>query len=218
MRPAVRIGAAATLAVLLLIVGVVVGITWERGHSDDRSPTAVDVGFNRDMSTHHDQAILMSQIVGARPSVGPEISSLAQRIIVAQTAEAATMRSRLTWFGEPLTATDRPMSWMPMPANESHAHGAAGADDGRAGMPGMASTDDIGRLSTAAGRDAEILFLQLMIRHHRGGMAMAQAAHNSPDASTPTRQLALSMIGDQGDEVGQMTLLLRARGAQPLPV
>lgn len=45
---------------------------------------------------------------------------------------------------------------------------------------------------------------------------MATAAHNDPRTHAATRQLALSMIGEQGDEIGLMRMLLLARGAEPL--
>lgn len=48
-------------------------------------------------------------------------------------------------------------------------------------MPGMATMAELDALAASRGPDAEILFLQLMERHHRGGIAMGQAAdRNSP--------------------------------------
>ncbi len=82
-------------------------------------------------------------------------------------------------------------------------------------MPGMASTDELGLLATLRGDEAEKLFLQLMIRHHRGGLEMAQAAYNDDRSGSVTKQLALNMLGDQGNEIGQMSMLLKERGAEP---
>lgn len=213
----VRIVGSLGIATLLLAVGVAAGVFWQSQRDDDGqrvTPSITDVGFAQDMSAHHDQAILMSNSLPA--DVGPEIRGLAARMVAAQTAEVATLRGWLTWFSEPVTA-DRPMAWM-----AGHASGHTGHPDGSSTseqppMPGLASTDDLTRLAGSHGHDAEILFLQLMIRHHRGGMTMATAAYNDPRASSATKQMALTMLGEQGDEVGQMSLLLRARNAAPLP-
>ena len=212
MISAVRIVGALGVAILLAAVGVVFGMAWQTHRDSDAQPPApsvVDVGFAQDMSTHHDQAILMCTSLSR--DVAPRIRGLADRMTAAQAAEVATMRGWLTWFSLPVT-TEHPMSWMATTDGHSHAPTADAPP-----MPGMASIDELDRLAAAHGRDAEILFLQLMIRHHRGGLDMAQAAYNDPRSSSPTKQLALTMIGEQGDEIGQMTLMLRERDAQPLP-
>ena len=207
------------VAVLLMAIGVVVGMVWQSGHDEPRTPSTVDIGFAQDMSTHHDQAILMAQTILTRPDISPQIRGLADKIVVAQTAETATMRGWLTWFGEPMMSST-PMAWMETSPDHSHmsADGASSKSTvPQSPMPGMASTDDLTHLADLSGRDAEVVFLQLMIQHHRGGIAMATAAHNSEQADKVTKDLALSMIGDQGDEIGQMTLLLKERDAEPLP-
>ena len=227
------------VAILLLSVGMVAGAAWQ-SRDDDRAPamTAVDVGFAQDMSVHHDQAILLSTTVAGRPGVGPEISGLANRIITAQTAENATLRGWLTWFGKPLTSGN-PMGWMAATHDDAatgsgHGHGAtaqttasstpsssASSTPSSSGsgpaMAGMASTDDISKLAGLTGRDAEVWFLQLMIRHHRGGMLMAKSAYNSDDVSDIVKRTAYEMMTDQGEEISLMTMLLTARGAQALP-
>lgn len=227
-RTAVLAVGASAIAVLLLAVGAVVGAAWQ-SRDNDRAPTmsAVDVGFAQDMSVHHDQAILLAGTVAGLPGVGPEITRLATRIITAQTAENATLRGWLTWFGKPLTATD-PMSWMSVtdddPGSGHGHHGtvtrttvpSAAADQGPA-MTGMASTADISRLADLTGRAAEVWFLQLMIRHHQGGLQMAKAAHNNDEVSPTVKRTAYEMMTDQGQEISQMTMLLEARGARPLP-
>ncbi|EGD54335.1 hypothetical protein SCNU_13664 [Gordonia neofelifaecis NRRL B-59395] len=201
------------LALLLVALGVFAGVAWESRRADQGShePRPVDIGFAQDMGVHHDQAILIARTLGT--DVAPEIRGLADRIAAAQSAEAATLRGWLDWFGLPPTS-GVPMSWM---HPGGHDHGTTTASSDEPPMPGLASTDEIGRLAEAHGAAAEVLFLQLMIRHHRGGIEMATAAQNSDLASPATKRLALAMISDQGDEIGQMTLLLRARGAAPLP-
>ena len=205
--------ACALLAALVMATaGFFGGIAWEnhRAEQGSHEPNPVDVGFAQDMSIHHDQAILIANTLDR--GVAPEIRGLADRISATQSAEAATMRGWLDWFAMPLTSND-PMGWM-HPGEHQHG-GSTPVDPDESPMPGLASSAELGRLSDARGTVAEVLFLQLMIRHHRGGVEMATAAQNSGTASAATRRLALSMITEQGDEIGQMTLLLRARGATP---
>ncbi|MEJ9080610.1 DUF305 domain-containing protein [Gordonia malaquae] len=214
-RRAMTAVCAVGVAVLLVIAGLFAGVAWENHRAEARShePRPVDVGFAQDMSVHHDQAILMAQTLAR--DVAPEVRGLADRIVATQTAEAATMRGWLDWFGEPLTSS-APMSWMHPSEHDDHGP-APQADDNTPPMPGFASTDDLARLASAHGVDAEVWFLQLMIRHHEGGIEMATAAQNSDEASGATRRLALAMITEQGDEIGQMTVMLKARDAEPLP-
>lgn len=206
----------ASLAVLLVAIGVVAGSAWSPGSRDDvKAMSATDIGFAQDMSAHHDQALLMARTILAAPDVDPTIRGLADQLVVAQSAESATMRGWLQFFELPLTS-DSPMSWMS--DDDPHAHGhSSGAMPDTPLMPGMASTDELGRLATLRGDEAEKLFLQLMIRHHRGGLEMAQAAYNDDRSGSVTKQLALNMLGDQGNEIGQMSMLLKERGAEPLP-
>jgi uncharacterized protein (DUF305 family) len=64
--------------------------------------------------------------------------------------------------------------------------------------------------------DAEILFLQLMIRHHEGGIIMAQAVLALSN-SREVEQLARSIGDGQRAEIAEMRNLLAVRGAQSLP-
>ncbi|QRY62913.1 DUF305 domain-containing protein [Gordonia sp. PDNC005] len=214
-RRAMTAACAVGVAVLLVIAGLFAGIAWENHRTEARShePRLVDVGFAQDMSTHHDQAILMAQTLSR--DVEADVRGLADRIVATQTAEAATMRGWLDWFGEPLTSNE-PMSWMHPSEHDDHGS-TPPMDDDSPPMPGFASSDDLAHLASARGVDAEVWFLRLMIRHHEGGIEMATAAQNSDEASGATRRLALAMITEQGDEIGQMTLMLKARDAEPLP-
>lgn len=221
-RPAwLPLAGLASLAVLLLAIGIVVGSVWRPFASDDAGATSpktlsvTDIGFAQDMSMHHDQAILMARTVLAAPDVDPAIRGLADQILLAQSAENGTMRGWLQLFKIP-QASETPMAWMSQGGTHVH-DGATPGSRGDAPMPGLASADEMGRLSALRGDEAETLFLQLMIRRHRAGIEMARAAYNDPRSGQATKQLALSMLGDQGNELGQMTMALRERGKEPLP-
>ena len=83
-------------------------------------------------------------------------------------------------------------------------------------MPGIASKDDLKRLSDAKGKEKEILFLQLMIRHHEGGIQMAQGLLKLSDRDEVTT-MAQHIVDGQASEISLMTDMLRQRGAQRLP-
>ncbi|MEO3935382.1 DUF305 domain-containing protein [Dermatophilaceae bacterium Soc4.6] len=128
----------------------------------------------------------------------------------------------LRLWGLSQTSSERAMTWM---AGEQGDHGgmtgrspgaASGSTsmllpDGR--MPGMASATDLARLGAASGRDAEVLFLRLMVVHHRAGVVMAQAAQ-SRSARPEVLVLAQSIVVAQTAEISQMDDLLVARGSE----
>lgn len=80
----------------------------------------------------------------------------------------------------------------------------------------MASGDELGELTRAAGKDQEILFLQLMIRHHEGGVQMAQSLLKLSDREE-VATMARNIVNGQAGEIALMTDMLRQRGGQPLP-
>ncbi|EKT84752.1 hypothetical protein WSS_A00495 [Rhodococcus opacus M213] len=196
-------------AIVLGVAGVAAGMWFESER--DTNPATVqlssaDIGFAQDMSVHHEQAVLIAQTLSQ--DVDPQTRVIADQIVVAQTSEIATMRGWLTLFDEPFT-TPQPMQWM-------HGSDHAMTDHGGAPMPGAASTSEITRLAGLRGADAETLFLQLMIRHHQGGVDMAEAATHAV-ASEPIRRIARGMIRDQSNEIAVMTAILDTRDATPLP-
>ena len=81
-------------------------------------------------------------------------------------------------------------------------------------MHGMASDDELRRLRVAQGTDAEILFLQLMIRHHEGGVLMARAVSGLSRRAAVVG-MAKSIEDGQRAEIVEMTEMLSKRGAQP---
>jgi uncharacterized protein (DUF305 family) len=82
-------------------------------------------------------------------------------------------------------------------------------------MPGMATEDELRRLRASSGPALDVLFLQLMLRHHEGGTGMLQYADQY--ASIPdVRNLAAQMLKAQTTEADYMRQLLARLGAAPL--
>jgi uncharacterized protein (DUF305 family) len=195
------------LAVAALVIAGTTG--WLVGSSSD-TPTpvtanSVDAGFARDMSTHHTQAIEMANYARDYTS-DPSIKILARDIETQQYFQLGEMQGWLDNWNLSRTSTLPVMSWM-------NGHGQLAADGL---MPGMATPPEMSKLETLTGKTLDIDFLQLMLRHHQGGLPMAQyaAAH----ATQPyVRLLASKMVEAQSREIIQMEQLLRERGAVPLP-
>jgi uncharacterized protein (DUF305 family) len=169
---------------------------------------SAEAGFARDMATHHAQAVDMSFIVRDKSS-DHDLRALASDIIVTQSTQRGVFMGWLQQWGLPQASARPRMAWMP-----GHAH-TAGAADGAALMPGMASDAELRSLDEANGVDAEIRFLQLMIRHHEGGVVMARALLARSDRPELV-QMAKSVDESQLAEIAQMRSMLAARGAQPL--
>ncbi len=137
--------------------------------------TSPEAGFARDMQVHHAQAIEMAMEI-YRKTDDPELRVLAYDIATGQAAQRGEMYDWLLKWG--LSQSGEPMmSWMGG-SDAGHAHGGGGepmTDEEAQEAMGMASPDEIAALEAATGREADCLFLELMIRHHEGAIPMAEA-------------------------------------------
>lgn len=201
-RPAVL--AAGVLAVALCVAaGVRIGSRPATPRDD-----SAEAGFARDMATHHAQAVDMSFVVRDK-STDHDLRTLASDIIVTQSTQRGVFMGWLQQWGLPQASARPRMVWMP-----GHVHRTS-ATDGAVLMHGMASDAELRSLDEANGADAEIRFLQLMIRHHEGGIIMARALIALSDRRELV-QMAKSIDEGQRAEIALMREMLAARGAQPL--
>lgn len=165
-------------------------------HEHEASPQAThndaDATFARDMVPHHEQAIVMSDIVLAKEGVDQRVLDLADRIKAAQGPEIDTMRQ---WLAD----------WQ-VPAADQHgghdgAHGAGHED------MGMMTEPELDQLRAAQGVDAARQFLTGMIAHHEGAVRMAQTEVDNGKNSDAVR-LAREIIDSQQREIDEMRQLL----------
>ncbi|MGQ0719359.1 MAG: DUF305 domain-containing protein [Pseudonocardiales bacterium] len=204
----------AVLAVLLL--GAALGMSLQRAVGALPQPDggSVDIGFAQDMSVHHRQAVLMASLARDR-SADPVIRSLAIDIEATQLEQVGRMQGWLSLWDAAALPTGRHMTWMSGGSMPGMAHGSGGTA-GVAVMPGMASPADLERLRAASGAQFDVLFLQLMLRHHQGGVPMA--TYTAQHAETAqVRNLAEKIVISQGAESEYLAQLITQRGAQPLP-
>ncbi|WP_084487344.1 DUF305 domain-containing protein [Nocardia sienata] len=210
-------------AIALLVVGFGAGVLFSPDGSGGPEPGPVDIGFAQDMSAHHTQAVEMSGIA-LLGSADPAVQRLAYDILTTQQSQIGRMQGWLQMWGAPARGTDGYMGWMHDTGHggdqhsEGHDHGSGTHGSGAvAAMPGMASTEDIRRLRDARGTDLDVLFLQLMLRHHEGGVPMLE--YGAEHAGTgEIGILAGQMLAAQQGEARLITDMLAARGGRPLPL
>ncbi|MEV6428123.1 DUF305 domain-containing protein [Nocardia sp. NPDC051463] len=212
-----RTAIAASALVLLVIGAALRPLVVPEHHTAAPILTSVEVGFAQDMTAHHQQALIMVQRLDR--GADPTVVRLAQQLADAQRIEIGTMLGWLRLANEtPLSP--HPMAWMHTEGLAPHQHSVATRDNEQAppdaAMPGMATMSELDALAIARGRDAAILFLQLMFRHHQGGLTMSQAADRLLRAG-PVEESARSMFQSQSQEVGVISVLLTQLGAHPLP-
>jgi uncharacterized protein (DUF305 family) len=179
-----------TAALLAGMVGWMIG---DSGNGRDADP--VDVGFLQDMRVHHEQAVAMSFMYLALDDTQPGLRDVARSIAFGQGIDIGRMIQLLRDFGESeVNEGDTVMEWMghSMPIDE---------------MPGLATDEELDELGSTSGADADRLFVDLMVRHHQGGIEMATfAAANASDAEV--RAMAASIADSQGDEIVEIERLV----------
>lgn len=195
-------------------IGVLARIPLDGATEPDPGP--VDVGFSQDMSAHHAQAVEMAGVVLVR-STDTDVRRLAYDILTTQQSQIGRMQGWLQLWNEPAQGVDGFMGWMTEPmgghdhtgTNEPHHSGPMAA------MPGMATPAELAALRQATSPTLDTMFLQLMLRHHEGGLPMIDYAAQHA-ATTAVRTLAETMATTQRGESELMTTMLRTRGAAPL--
>lgn len=212
LRPLLVVLAAVGLLLLGAAAGLLVGLPGSTATSVPGADS-VDVGFAQDMSQHHRQAVQMAAWERDH-TTDPALKQLAFDIETTQLQQVGRMQGWLSLWGAAADAPGgRHMAWM---ADAAHAHGtdaSAGVDV----MPGMATPDQLRALRAASGPSLDVLFLQLMLRHHQGGVVMLQ--YGADHASVPeVRNLAAQMLSSQTSESEYLAQLLAARGGTPLPL
>jgi uncharacterized protein (DUF305 family) len=148
--------------------------------ADDDSPNSADLAYARMMIAHHTQALEMTGLAPDRAKSG-NVKRIAARIAAAQGPEITTMKS-----------------WL-------EAHDDARATDGHehAGMPGMATKDQLGKLRAAKGDAFDRLFLKLMITHHDGAVSMATDV-KAQGNNIQIEEMADDVIAQQTSEITRM--------------
>jgi uncharacterized protein (DUF305 family) len=199
---------AGTAAAVLVAAGAITYAVAQDGDGPQtRTPDAesADAGFARDMAVHHQQAVEMSYIVRDRTK-DEEVRRLAYDIAQTQANQRGMMLGWLDLWGLPKVSADPPMTWMGMGDMPPGKDGAL--------MPGMATNTELKKLQSLDGKQAEVLYLQLMTEHHKGGIHMAEGCVEKCVVGAEKR-LAQGMVDAQQSEIELMAGMLKERGARP---
>jgi uncharacterized protein (DUF305 family) len=201
-----RLGLLTIIAIAALVIAGALGYALNGNDTPaaGSAPNAVDVGFAQDMATHHVQAVTMAGYERDTTS-NPTLKTLAFDIETAQEFQVGEMQGWLDQWNKPRNDPDQ-MSWM----------GSGMGIGPTALMPGMATAAQLTKLESSTGKPLDILFLQLMIHHHQGGLQMAAYGRDHAANSSVVR-LAGAMYTLQSQELVQMEQLLRSLGGTPLP-
>ena len=180
-----------TLVIAALVLGGAIGWRITKSADAPERPGAgsVDVGFFQDMVTHHNQAVAMG-FSYLEHGTDPLLRQIAGEIVSYQASEIGVMNDHLAQWGQQGTEGSTAMGWMGMrvPRDE---------------MTGMATAKQMQELADARGRDLDQLFTRLMIRHHEGGIHMAQFAADHAETET-ARSWARAMIDGQKGEIAEL--------------
>ncbi len=157
-----------------------------------------DVNFMQGMVSHHAQALEMTALVAGR-SGRDAMWRLAQRIELSQEDEIAMMQEWLRSRGQAVTAMD--------------AHHAPGWEP----MPGMLTGEEMDRLAAAQAVAFDRLFLELMIKHHRGALTMVENLLDQRGAAQDSQLFAFTsdVTSDQSAEIDRMDAMLAVLSPDP---
>lgn len=207
--PSRRISVRRWVALLVIVVvaaaSAVVAMLFVR--SSPPGTDSAEAGFARDMQQHHAQAVEMSLIVLDRTE-NDGIRTIAYDIATTQQQQQGQMYAWLVGWDLPQARSGPVMAWM----DGSDMAGMAAMTHSGAMMPGMATTDDLAELRSLSGTAAEVLYLQLLIAHHKGGIQMARAVLGLTDNRQVTL-LANAIVASQQSEISAMETMLAERGA-----
>jgi uncharacterized protein (DUF305 family) len=171
------------------VIGIVAVISSNRDHdgSDEEhmvaaTPAQVDDDFTAQMVDHHKLAIEMAQLARQRAE-HPELRQLAADIVVAQAEEIEEMRAiHQRLVGGPI---------------EGHDHGDLGLSHAEMGM-------DMNAAELEGAEPFDRAFIDAMIPHHRGAIAMARIELEKGE-DHHLQEIARSIIAAQTAEIAQMS-------------
>ncbi|MBT2469925.1 DUF305 domain-containing protein [Streptomyces sp. ISL-66] len=146
-----------------------------------------DVAFAKGMIPHHRQAVEMADLAPTRAE-SADVKTLATEIKEAQDPEIKSLSGWLTSWGEQV----------PAEGAMDHSMHAAG---------GMMTAEEMDDLKKASGKAFDTAFMEMMIKHHEGAVAMAKTEKADgafPDAKT----MADAIITSQTAEIARMNSLL----------
>lgn len=154
----------------------------------DADWNAADASYLTMMVAHHSQALDMTELAVQR-AADPRVRRLADSIDAGQGREVIVMATWLVDHGQP----------EPTPDSVAAMSGT--------GMPGMLDEDQLTALAATDGAEFDRRFLQDMIQHHQGAVAMAEDLLGTGE-DVRVVEMAAEVVAGQGAEIQRMRELL----------
>jgi uncharacterized protein (DUF305 family) len=201
--PSDRRGPALWQVILLVLAlcGLAGVVGWRIGDAEPATPgpSSVDVGFFRDMTLHHQQAVTMA-LDYIRYGDDPLLLQIAREIATYQSSEIGMMQEYLAEWDADGVSSPMAMDWMgpPVPRDQ---------------MSGLATKEQMEQLAAARGAELDDLFTDLMINHHGGGVHMAATAARTAELAS-TRRWAAGMDDGQRGEISELNQWRRRHGLE----
>ncbi|WP_119156436.1 DUF305 domain-containing protein [Caldimonas tepidiphila] len=181
-RFAARWGALAAGGTLLLGVLAALG-SQQRELPHLGGDTARDRDYMRHMAVHHEQGIELASLA-AKQAADPQLRALARLMIATQKGEVAILAQ---WW----------RSWFDAPP------AFVCSEQERAAMPGLLDPARLAALRRLRGGEFDAAFVDAMSFHHRGAIAMADAAlHRAGDPRL--RLMSHAIVHEQRGEIALM--------------
>lgn len=153
-------------------------------------PHAADGQFAEQMAMHHEQAIVLSDIVLGHDPIDERIRAAAQFIKQDQSREIDVMQAWVAAWGDAIKPSE---------------HGGH-----HMMMPGMVAQDRIDRLEKMSTNEVQGEFLRLMIEHHQGAIDMSKDYLDDGENAF-TRSIAQHIIREQKLEIDYMNNILKEK-------
>jgi uncharacterized protein (DUF305 family) len=154
---------------------------------------AADVAFATMMIPPQVQSRVMADMA-VKQGTDTKIRALAAKIKTAQGPQIARMSGWLTGWGAPVPGG-------------SPGQGMSGMSGMGGQTGGMASGQEMTDLGRASGSTFDRMWLQMMIRQHRGAVAMART-ELAQGTNPHGKALARSILDSQSTQIAQMTSIL----------
>jgi uncharacterized protein (DUF305 family) len=157
---------------------------------------AGDVAFAQMMIPHHQQAVEMADLALDKAE-SAEVLALAEQIQGAQQPEIDEMTAWLQDWGAPVPTSEAAVD------HSGHDMGGMGAGTG------MMSAEQMDDLAAASGAEFDQMWLDMMIVHHEGAIAMSRQVLDT--TSDPrVERMAQAIIDGQTAEIATMQQLIDA--------
>jgi len=192
-----KVAAFAAIAALMALVGCADDNRNDQdpaGGGGTKTGTAAvndaDVHFASSMSPHLDQAVEMSKMLQEKDGVHPEVRSIAKQIQTTQAPQIDTLNGWLTAWGHPFGSD-----------HDSGTQEESGLN--HHGGNGLLSEAEMQALDLASGPDAQRLYVDGMVKHHQGAVAIAETEIKDGQNADAVK-FARNLVQDQKHEITTM--------------